>query len=448
MGQQIGIRRENARPWERRAPLTPTHVEKLISVGGLEVELETSPQRAFVQEEYTNVGATLTDGLTTARVVFGVKEVPVEAIEPNKTYVFFSHVIKGQSENMPMLAKLMKLRCTVIDYEKITDSVGRRLIFFGQFAGLAGMIDSFWALGQRLESEGLDTPFASVRRANAYDSLSDAKAHLREIGKRISIDGLPAAICPLVVGISGYGNVASGVQEILAELSTRVLVPHELAGLRKTGKQLERNTIYQVTFREEHLMKPVASGASFDLQEYYSHPSQYRSNFSHTVEDLTVLMNCIHWEKRYPKLVTKADIKRLFDAEPLPRLRVIGDLSCDVLGAIECTVKTTDPNDPVYVYEWKTETAKPGVVGDGPVILAVDILPTELPKESSESFSGILSDFVPAIATADYDVPFHKLDLPAEIKRATIVHRGELTPGYRYLENYLQPTLQHNQTTP
>lgn len=438
MGQQIGIRREDARPWERRAPLTPTHVEKLITSAGLEVELETSPQRAFLPDEYVAVGATLTDGLTTAPVVFGVKEVPIDAIEPNKTYVFFSHVIKGQSENMPMLDKLMKLGCTVVDYEKITDPVGRRLIFFGQFAGLAGMIDALWALGQRLEAEGLDTPFASVERANGYDSLAQAKAHLREVGKRISENGLPPEICPLVVGISGYGNVASGVQEILAELPTRVLVPSELDSLRDGGKRVDQNVIYQVTFREEHLVKPSTPGASFDLQEYYNQPSKYQPNFSQNIDDLTILMNCIYWEKRYPKLVTKSDIEHLFDRDTPPMLRVIGDLSCDVLGAIECTVKTTDPNDPVYVYDWKDDTAKPGVVGNGPVILAVDILPTELPKESSESFAGVLTSFVPAIAHADYDVPWIDLDLPAEIKRATIVHRGELTPGYQYLKNYLR----------
>jgi alpha-aminoadipic semialdehyde synthase len=71
------------------------------------------------------------------------------------------------------------------------------------------------------------------------------------------------------------------------------------------------------------------------------------------------------------------------------------------------------------------------------VILAVDILPSELPREASVYVSGKLLGYVPAIARADYSVPFEELDLPPEIKRAVVVHRGELTPDYRYLEEYL-----------
>jgi alpha-aminoadipic semialdehyde synthase len=71
------------------------------------------------------------------------------------------------------------------------------------------------------------------------------------------------------------------------------------------------------------------------------------------------------------------------------------------------------------------------------VVLAVDILPSELPREASEYFGDVLMQYIPTIAQADYTVPFEELALPPEIKRAVIVYQGELTPDYRYLEEFL-----------
>jgi saccharopine dehydrogenase (NAD+, L-lysine forming) len=119
-------------------------------------------------------------------------------------------------------------------------------------------------------------------------------------------------------------------------------------------------------------------------------------------------------------------------------LRVIGDISCDIEGAIEGTVKSTEPDEPVFVYDPSEDRAIDGVAGQGSVIMAVDILPSELPRDASEYFSGVLMAYVPTIAQADYSVPFEELALPPEIKRAVIVYQGKLTPDYRYIEKYLE----------
>jgi saccharopine dehydrogenase (NAD+, L-lysine forming) len=74
-------------------------------------------------------------------------------------------------------------------------------------------------------------------------------------------------------------------------------------------------------------------------------------------------------------------------------------------------------------------------------VMAVDILPSELPRDASDYFSQVLLPYVPALAAADYTASFDNLALPAEIKRAVIAHRGELTPGYRYLQQHL-PSVQ------
>jgi alpha-aminoadipic semialdehyde synthase len=69
--------------------------------------------------------------------------------------------------------------------------------------------------------------------------------------------------------------------------------------------------------------------------------------------------------------------------------------------------------------------------------MAVDILPSELPRESSIAFSDALLKFVPDIVMADYNTSFENLNLPNPIKRAVILHKGKLTPDYEYIQKYL-----------
>jgi saccharopine dehydrogenase (NAD+, L-lysine-forming) len=235
-----------------------------------------------------------------------------------------------------------------------------------------------------------------------------------------------------VVGFAGYGNVSRGAQEVFDELPFVELAPADLPAL--FAGQPDPHTLYKVVFKEEHTVKPVDPAATFELQDYYQHPEKYRSCFSDYLPYLTVLVNGIYWDRRYPRLVTKAYLRE--HADDL-RLRVIGDISCDIEGSIECTARCTEPGNPVYVYNPRTETTTDGYAGEGVVILAVDILPSELPREASIYFSGVLRDFIPAIVAADYTVPFEQLALPPEIKRAVIVYQGKLTPDYQYISEYL-----------
>ncbi|HDL86659.1 MAG TPA: hypothetical protein ENH11_10125, partial [Candidatus Acetothermia bacterium] len=384
---------------------------------------------------YERVGVKVVDDLASCPVILGIKEVPIPVLEPEKTYIFFSHTIKGQPYNMPMLQKMLDLSCTLIDYEKITDENGRRLIFFGNFAGLAGMIDTLWTLSRRLEAQGIDNPFTQVKRAFDYPDLQAAKDELKELGERIAADGLPEEITPLVIGFAGYGNVSRGAQEILGLLPVEEISPQDLPTLSASHPRAS-NTIFKVVFKEQDMAEPLDSSHPFELQEYYAHPERFRGIFNRHLPYLDVLMNCIYWEPRYPRLLSKEQARELYGGEQ-PRLKVIGDITCDIEGAIECTVKATEPDNPVFVYDPATERAIDGVEGNGPVIMSVEILPTELPRESSTYFSGVLKKYVPAITSADYAASFADLDLPPEIKRAVIVHRGKLTPDYRYIGQYL-----------
>lgn len=435
MTATLGIRREDKNRWEKRVPLTPQHVCEIQKKYKIQTVIQPSEIRVFSDESYRKVGASVQETLSPSSIVFAVKEIPLQHFEKGKTYVFFSHTIKGQKKNMPMLKKMMDMGCSLIDYERIVDEKGLRLVFFGRFAGLAGMVDSLWTLGRRLHSEQVDTPLNEIRQTVEYKDLNEIKTHLSTVGKQIRTKGLPSSLAPLLIGFSGYGNVSRGAQEILDVLPVKEIQPEEIASVFQTPSN---KVIYKVVFKEEHMVKPIIPGKPFDLQEYYKHPEIYHSTFEQYVPSLTVLMNCIFWSEQYPRLLTKQYIKKISGSKEKCRLKVIGDISADVNGAVEFTEKTTSPDNPVFVYNPATDTIQDGYEGEGIVVMAVDNLPCELPKESSESFSDILLRFIPEIMKADFTVDdFAMVALPPEIKRAVVLYQGKLTPGYRYINKYL-----------
>ena len=434
----LGVRREDKNRFERRAPLIPEHVARLAADHDVKVTLQPSPKRIFSDQEYADAGGLITQGLDACQVILGVKEIPLSKLLPCKTYVFFSHTIKGQEYNMPLLQRMMDLGCTLMDYEKITDDQDQRLLFFGRHAGLAGAIDTLWALGQRLDMEGYQTPLDRIRRGHEYNSLAEAKEHIAEVGQLLGQGGLPVPLSPLVFGVTGYGNVSGGAQELLDLLPVREVEPGELRRLRASDGPLVK-----VVFREEHMFERGTrnaergtAGSDFDLQDYYDHPENYRSVFHRYLPHLSMLVNCIYWTPRYPRLVTKDQLRLLY-AGGAPKLRVIGDISCDVEGSIEATMEARGPGNPVYVYDVAEDRVVDSVGVTGPVIMAVENLPAELPREASETFSSALMPFVPDLVTADFTGTFEQSNLPGPLRRATILFRGQLTPDFAYLQEHL-----------
>ena len=430
---KLGIRIEDKYAAERRTAITPEHAKRLIEKHNLEIQFMPCGKRVFKNEEYIAAGCKQVDNLSEPEVIFGVKEIPSDFFEKGKTYVFFSHTIKGQPYNMGMLRKMMDLGCNLIDYERVVDDKNRRLIFFGRFAGLAGMINSLWSLGMRLREKGSETPFTKIKHACEYNSLEEAKAVIAEIGDEIRKNGLPKEISPLVIGFNGYGNVAKGAWEISDLLPVKEITPKELLTLR--AGVTDNKTIYKVVFKEEDLYK-TKDGSPFELQHFYNNPALYAAQFEQYVPHLDVLVNCIYWNPVSERLLTKKYLKENWKRNDF-HLTVIGDITCDPNGSIESTHEGTPIENPVFVYNPDTQQPTYGFKGDGILTMSVDILPSELPRESSLAFADALEPYIYEIVTCDYKAPFAELRLPAPIKRAMILHNGKLTPDYEYIAKYM-----------
>ena len=186
------------------------------------------------------------------------------------------------------------------------------------------------------------------------------------------------------------------------------------------------------------MVEPSARDQEFELQDYYDHPEKYRSKFAAYLPYLSILVNATYWDTPYPRHVTRQDLAALYKQHGQPKLCVIGDISCDINGGIEITHKATDPGHPVFTYHPLKDRFTDGVGEDGIVVMAVDNLPSELPKNASEYFSGVLKTLIPDLVKTDYSASFDQLDLPLTLKDAVIIHRGEFTPGYTYLKEHLE----------
>lgn len=424
----IGIRKEDKNVWERRVPLIPGHVKKLKSEFDITTLVEPFERRTFTDNEYKEAGAEVTPDYNDAPVIFAVKEIPIKLLQKDKTYIFFSHTIKGQDYNMPLLKKIMDLGCTLIDYETMTDENGRRVVFFGKYAGYAGMIDTLHGLGKRLNLSGIETPFLQIKPAYEYRDIEEAKQHVKQVSEEIKEKGLPTEVSPLVFGFAGYGNVYKGAAEVFDLLPFEEVTPEELSDMDE-----ESGKIVKVVFKEKDMVKHK-DGNPFELQDYYSNPENYVSAFSKYLDNIDVLINAIYWDDRYPVFVTKKYLKENKDNL---KLKVIGDITCDIDGAIEITYKSTPSDNPAFVYNPATDKYTDGYAGKGVVNIAVDNLPAELPRDASTGFSNALNVFVPGIVNADMDKSFEDAGYDPVIKRAVIVYKGKLTPDYQYLEEYL-----------
>ncbi|MEE4606736.1 MAG: hypothetical protein V2J65_36035, partial [Desulfobacteraceae bacterium] len=133
---KFALIRERKNPPDRRVVLTPSACRELLKTyPQMEIMAESSPIRTFTDQEYRDKGITVTEDVSEAEVMLGVKEVPIEALIPNKKYFFFSHTIKEQPYNRDLLRAILEKNIELYDHEVITDPREIRLVAFGRYAG-------------------------------------------------------------------------------------------------------------------------------------------------------------------------------------------------------------------------------------------------------------------------------------------------------------------------
>jgi len=435
----LGIVREEFSMWERRVPLCPHHVEELVLAGN-KVLIQPSSKRIFSDKEYKKVGAIVTEDLKDASLIIGVKQIPEEKIFPGKNYLFFSHTMKAQQQNMPLLDDILNKKARLFDYENITrDGLDGtpRLVAFGKYAGIAGMIDCFQGLGQKLLADGYSNPFLNVPVAYMNQDLAKAKAAISDVGKVIAESGFPKSISPLVFAFTGSGNVTQGSREIFELLPHEYVTPEELKTLEsdvRAGKR-SRNVVYGVLTTAFDMVKQKNGHPLADKADYYANPGKYVPCYHETIIPFTtVLVNGFYWDARYPRLLTSKQVKSLRKTGNR-NLRMVADITCDPNGSVEFMSHCTPIEKPFFSYSPERDEDSDDISADGICVLGVEILPSELPSDASEHFGAALMPLVqPLLSSVGSSTQEDLGDLPPELKRACVASHGALMPKWKYIQ--------------
>lgn len=426
----VGMRRETKNRWERRAPLTPHHVRTLVHKG-IAVLVQPSKIRIFTDEEFLRAGAVITEDLSPASLIVGVKEVPLDQLIPERTYMCFSHTIKAQEYNMKMLDAMIEKNVRLIDYETMVDAQGKRVIGFGKFAGYAGMIDALRGLGDRLLGLGYSTPFLNMGYTDSYASLAACRTAVQLVGDHIQIGGIPRDLAPLVFAFTGSGgNVTEGAVEIFQELPHMFVDPSDLPEL---ARQADRNVVYGVMLERHHCVAPKDMSKPFDKAHFYKHPSQYNPIFHERIAPyITCLINGVYWDPAMPRLLSVNQMRELHDAKA--RLIAIADISADPYGGIEFTRECTKIDNPFVVYNPHTQEESYKWDAPGVLLGSVDNLPAELPREASLHFGSVLANYIYMLAKSDGTKPLDaQTDISPTLRNAIICDKGSLTPRFKYI---------------
>ncbi|XP_028618405.1 alpha-aminoadipic semialdehyde synthase, mitochondrial [Grammomys surdaster] len=448
----MALRREDVNAWERRAPLAPKHIKGITQLG-YKVLIQPSNRRAIHDKEYVRAGGILQEDITEACLILGVKRPPEEKLMSKKTYAFFSHTIKAQEANMSLLDEVLKQEIRLIDYEKMVDHRGSRIVAFGQWAGVAGMINILHGMGLRLLALGHHTPFMHLGMAHNYRNSSQAVQAVRDAGYEISLGLMPKSIGPLTFVFTGTGNVSKGAQEVFNELPCEYVEPHELREVSKTGDL--RKVYGTVLSRHHHLVRKT--DGVYDPVEYEKYPERYTSRFNTEIAPYTTcLINGIYWEQNTPRLLTRQDAQSLLapvkssvvpveGCPELPhKLVAICDISADTGGSIDFMTECTTIEHPFCMYDADQHIIHDSVEGSGILMCSIDNLPAQLPIEATEYFGDMLYPYVEEMLLSDASQPLESQNFSPVVRDAVITSNGLLTDKYKYIQK-LRESREHIQ---
>lgn len=398
---KIGVVREGKTPPDQRVPLTPAQCAELKrSYPEVELVVESSEVRRITDDEYRAEGIDVVKDLSGCDVLLGVKEVPLNELIPDTTYLFFSHTYKLQPYNAKLLRTIVDKQVRLIDYELIKRANGRRVIGFGRWAGIVGAYNGLRAWGMRHGTFALPR---AIDCADMKDMVSHAKA----------VD-LPSH---MKIVLTGGGRVGMGAHELLTSLGLREV--HADAFLKEDFNEavFTRLDVEQYNARTD--------GKPFDMEGFMADATGYKSTFMPYAEVADMYIAGHYWAEGAPFLFTREDMK-----SASWNIKVVADVSCDIDGPVACTLRPSTIAEPLYGYNPSTESECAMDDPSGVTVMAVDNLPCELPRDASHGFGKeMMAHVIPLLVGGDRD------NMLTNATETTL--EGALAPKFAYLQDYI-----------
>ncbi|HMZ47081.1 MAG TPA: NAD(P)-dependent oxidoreductase [Chitinophagaceae bacterium] len=394
----IGLIKEGKIPSDNRVALTPAQCKWLkINLPNVKILVESSATRCFSDAEYKQAGIEVTNDLTSCDILLGIKEVPVDMLIANKTYLFFSHTKKQQPHNRKLIKAIIEKNITLIDYECLEHDDGQRIIGFGFFAGIVGAHNGIMAFGNRT---GL-FQLPRVYQCKDYRSLIHHYFGLK----------LPN----IKIAVTGSGRVAHGIIEVM-----NLMGVHEV----EADEYLEKKFSYPVYVQLKGAdLYTHQENKTYKREHFHQNPTEYRSRFLPYTKCTDILMNGVYWDENIPRLFELTDVNERFVTT------TIADITDDEHGSVPLNLGDQTIENPVYGVDKKTFLKTEPYLPSSIDIVAVGNLPNELPRDASRYFGEQLLKYILG------DILNGASDI---ITRATIINQGKLTKEFSYLENYVK----------
>lgn len=396
---KFGIIKERKNPPDRRVVFSPDTLSRLEKLyPDVEIKVESSDVRAFTDQEYQDLNIKVENDISDCAVFFGVNEVPIDSLIENKTYFFFSNTIKEQPYNQKLLQAILEKKIDFYDHEAIVNQDNMRLIGFGNYAGIVGAYNAIRAFGIKFE-------LFKLPKASTLSGKEALIAHLKRV-----------VLPPLKFVVTGTGKIGGGVQEIFDAIKIKKVSSEDY--LTKNYAQAVYTQIDVLDYNRRN------DGQVIDNNDFFQNPQDYSSDFERFTKVSDIYITAHFHANNAPVILTR----EMLQANNC-KIKIVTDISCDINGPIACTLRSSTIDEPLYGYlpieDREVDVFHPAAI----VVIAVDNLPCELPKEASEGFGEMFLEHVmPAFFNGDKD---------GVLKRAKVTEKGKLTPKFSHLQNYV-----------
>ncbi len=399
---KIALIKETKTPVDNRVALSPKQVAELNrQFPQHKIVVQASDIRAFSDGEYRAEGVEVLNDVNDADILFGIKEAKIESLIPNKHYFFFGHIAKMQEYNRPLLQAFMQKHITFCDYEYLVDDNNIRVCAFGWWAGVVGVYYTLRGYGLKHKLYELPKPDRRFTLVQLLDSLKS----------------VPLPQVKLLV--TGAGRVSQGAQHVLENIGAYKMTEEEYL----SGAPIDQ--LSYCVADVNRLVKRM-DGADFSWNDFSHNVREYESDFMRWAKKTDVLVCAHFWGPEAPVYLSEVDLR-----SKDMRIRMIGDVTCDIKGSIKSTVRPATHDDPYYDYNPVTEKDEPAFSSPENIsVMAVDTCPNALAMDTSAYFGEMLTKhvFEPLLKGEHSDV----------IDRSMILKDGQLTPRFFYLKDFAE----------